>query len=207
MRRYEDDGLIHGCKVARGEPIILHLLFVDDCYFFFKAIQTEASNMKSILHKYEMLSGQMMNFNKFDVIFSPNTCTEDRTFLCECLGVRQGEKLGKYLGMPMCVGKNKMEVFGFVSDRVQSKLQGSWNKELSKPGKLTLFKSAAQTIPNFRMSLFLIPDYLCDKLERKMNFFLCCNRMNGKGVKWITWKKIMCTEGVWRSRSERVEKV
>lgn len=35
MRIYEDSGLIHGCKVARGAPGISHMLFADDCYVFF----------------------------------------------------------------------------------------------------------------------------------------------------------------------------
>lgn len=34
LRRYEDTGLIHGCRIARGAPLISHLLFVDDCYLF-----------------------------------------------------------------------------------------------------------------------------------------------------------------------------
>lgn len=36
LRRYEDMGSLHGCIIARWAPIISHLLFVDDCYFFFR---------------------------------------------------------------------------------------------------------------------------------------------------------------------------
>lgn len=36
IRRNEEAGLLHDCRVARGEPTISHLLFADDCYFFFK---------------------------------------------------------------------------------------------------------------------------------------------------------------------------
>lgn len=171
MRRYDDIGLINLCKVARGARSISHLLFANNCYFFFKVTQTGASIMKSILHKYEMLSGQVLNYNNSDVIFSPNTCTEDRSFVCDCLRERRAEKPGKYLGMSIWAGKNKMEVFAFVSDRVQSRLQGLWNKDLLKPGKLTLLKSAAQTIPNFWKILFLIPESLCYEIERKINIF------------------------------------
>lgn len=41
IRPYEITGLIHGCRVARGAPSISHLLFADDCYFFFRATQYE----------------------------------------------------------------------------------------------------------------------------------------------------------------------
>lgn len=57
MRRYEEVGLIHGCSITRGAPSISYLLFTDDWYFFSKATGVEANNMKSILMRYEKLSG------------------------------------------------------------------------------------------------------------------------------------------------------
>lgn len=90
----------------------------------------------------------------------------------------------------MYICRSKKKVFGFISDKIQSKLQSWSNKELSKAGKLTLIGTAAQATPNFWMSLFMIPDSICDEVERKMNAFLWGNTA-GRGVKWITWKK-MC---------------
>ena len=190
MRIYEDSGLIHGCKVARGAPGISHLLFADDCYFFFRATHTEGKCIRDILTKYELLSGQLVNYGKSDIVFSPNTSVVDRGKVCDCLGVKEVSKPGKYLGMPMCVGKGKKDVFGFISDRVQHKLQAWCNKELSKAGKLTLLKSSAQTMPTFWMSLFLIPDSICDEIEKKMNAFFWSGGSTGKGVKWCAWKRL-----------------
>lgn len=190
IRCYEEAGLIHGCRIARGAPSISHLLFADDCYFFFRANQAEAAVMKSILSKYEGLSGQVVNYNKSGVMFSPNTKTADRSLVCELLGVQEIMKPEKYLGMPMWVGKDKTEVFGFISDRIGNKLQG-WNtKALSRQGKLTLIKTAAQAIPNFWMSLFLIPANLCESIERKLNAFWWGSGTNGRGVKWLAWDKL-----------------
>lgn len=73
IRCTENAGLLHGCTVARGAPTISHLLFVDDCYFFFKATGEEANVMKRILNRYADISGQMINYNKSVVTFSPNT--------------------------------------------------------------------------------------------------------------------------------------
>lgn len=78
--------------------------------------------MNNILKKYERLSGQMINYNKSSIVFSPNTCEENRRQVCEVLQVHEADKPGKYLGMPMQVGKCKIEVFGFLSDRVEHKL-------------------------------------------------------------------------------------
>lgn len=72
IRRNEIAGLVYWCTIARGAPTISHLLFADDCYFFFRAVDTEANFMKRILNRYEEISGKMVNFNKSTVVFSPN---------------------------------------------------------------------------------------------------------------------------------------
>lgn len=61
LKQYEDNGLIHGFRVARGTPSVSHLFFADDCYFFFKASQAEATIVRSILQKYECVgtSGEL----------------------------------------------------------------------------------------------------------------------------------------------------
>lgn len=78
-----------------------------------------------------------MNYSKSDVVFSPNTGVEERARVCDCLGVKEVDKPGKYLGMPMCIGsRSKKEVFGFLSDKIQHKLQSWCNKELSKESNI-----------------------------------------------------------------------
>ncbi|KAL8112036.1 hypothetical protein AgCh_019659 [Apium graveolens] len=75
-------------------------------------------------------------------------------------------------------------------ERVQAKLQGWGNKDLSKQGKVTLLKTATRVIPSFWMNLFLIPVNMCEELEQKMNAFLWGRGSTGKGVKWVAWKKL-----------------
>lgn len=172
IRRNESVGLINGCSIARGAPSISHLFFADDCYLFFRANEVEAGTIKNVLQRYEMISGQAINYNKSNITFSPNTMVDERARVCARLGVQEINEPGKYLGMPMCIGRNKMEVFGALIDRVGSKVQGWSNKVLSKGGKLTLIKSGAQFMPNFWMSIFMIPAGVCEKIERQLNGFL-----------------------------------
>lgn len=73
--------------------------------------------MKSVLKRYESVSGQAVNFNKSSITFSPNTNVKNRRLVCEALKVGEVVVLGKYLGIPMTVEKRKNEVFGFLSDR------------------------------------------------------------------------------------------
>lgn len=51
--------------------------------------------------------------------------------------------------------------------------------------------SATQVLPTFWMNLFLIPAEISNDIERKMNGFMWGRGVSGKGVKWLSWKK-MC---------------
>ncbi|KAL8125715.1 hypothetical protein AgCh_013104 [Apium graveolens] len=191
IRRNEAVGLIHGCVIARGAPAISHLLFADYCYLFFRAANVEAKIVKDILNRYERMSGQAINFHKSSVNFSPNTAASVRQEIYQSLGVREVYDPGKYLGMPMRVGRKKVETFQFLKDRVKQKLQGWGNKSISKAGKLILLKTAAQSILNFWMNLLLIPEEICDDIEKIMNSFWWCNGSStSKGIKWISWKRL-----------------
>lgn len=125
--------------------------------------------MKAILNRYEQISGQAINYTKSNIIFSPNTSITDKRIVCDRLGLGEAILPGKYVGMPMYVGKNKAEDFGILTDRVRQNLQGWMNKEISKAGKITLLKSAAQIIPNFWMSIFILPSSICEAIEKVMN--------------------------------------
>lgn len=190
IRRNENAGLIHGCTIARGAPTISHLLFADDCYFFFRAVETEANVMKRILNRYEEMSGQVVNFDKSTVVFSPNTKGEDREKVCAQLGVREINIPGNYLGMPMIVGRRKVSTFKVLVGKVEKKLQAWGSRVISMAGKVMLLKTAAQTIPNFWMSLFLIPKDIIDMIEKRMNAFWWCSNGGTGGIKWMAWERL-----------------
>lgn len=111
IRINEEDGLLHGCRIAKGAPVISHLLFADDCYLFFRATGSEANVMKRILDRYAEVSGQIINYNKSAITFSPNTSQVDRVEVCEQLRVQVNDQPGKYLGMPMHIGRRKKNQF------------------------------------------------------------------------------------------------
>lgn len=88
---------ITGCSIARGAPTILNLLFVDDCYFFFKATGVEANVMKKILNRYAEISWQMINYSKSIVTFSPNTSEVNIQEVGLQVGVIEDSVPGNYL--------------------------------------------------------------------------------------------------------------
>lgn len=83
-------------------------------------------------------------------------------------------------------------MFSFLVDRVEKKLQ-TWSvHNISKAGKVTLLKSAAQSIPNFWMNLLLIPLDVCDTIEKKMNAYWWGVDMARRGLSG--WRGIVCVK-------------
>lgn len=171
---------------------ISNLLFADDCNFFFKANGVEAGVLKHVLNMYDEMPGQKINYAKSALTFSPNTSVANKKEVCDLLGVNSYQMPGKYLGMPMIVGRNKCATFLFLSERVEQKLQVWQNKQISKAGKVTLLKTATQVIPNFWMNMFLIPMEVCDRIEKSVNAFWWGNGITNKGIRWMSWERL-CT--------------
>lgn len=72
---------------------------------------------------------------------------------------------GKYLGLPVYVGKSRSKTFAYLKDRIWKAIQGWKEKMLSKMGKEILIKACAQAIPVFAMPYFDITKGLCDQIN------------------------------------------
>lgn len=184
IKKAERAGSIHGARICRGAPIISHLLFVDDSFLFFRAKESEFLVMKDILSTYERASGQSINLQKREVLFSSNVSMDDRSFLSNILGVFQNLGSDKYLGLPSVIGRNIRATFGFIKDRIWQKISSWKSKTLSMAGREVLIITVAQAIPSYCMSIYLIPPSLGDEIQRMLNFFWWgSNNDTSKGIK------------------------
>ncbi|CAJ2647159.1 unnamed protein product [Trifolium pratense] len=97
----------------------------------------------------------------------------------------------KYLGLPSLIGRSKKATFNFIKDRVWKKINSWSSKCLSKAGREVLIKSVLQAIPNYFMSIFLLPSSLCDEIEKLMNsFWWGHSGTQNKGINWLSWDKL-----------------
>lgn len=87
LKKYEIEGKIKGCRVARGAPIVSHMLFADDSYVYCKANEQDAANVMHLLRAYEMASGQKINSEKSSIFFSSNTEVETRDMICGLMNI------------------------------------------------------------------------------------------------------------------------
>lgn len=58
LKKAEENGNLHGCKISCNAPTITHLFFADDSFLFFRANKEGAQRIKDILNTYEKLSGR-----------------------------------------------------------------------------------------------------------------------------------------------------
>lgn len=113
--------------MCRAAPSIHHFFFADDSFLFTQVTVSECLSIKQVLRKYELASGQAVNFKKSCVSFSPDLNSFDKQLLADCLGIRRVEFHDKYLGLPVLFQKSKKETFAYVKARVWKKLQ-SWTR-------------------------------------------------------------------------------
>ena len=95
-----------------------------------------------------------------------------------------------YLGLPEKICGSKQEVFSFVQDRLNNRIN-SWSaKFLSKGGKEILIKSVAQALPTYVMSCFLLPQTIINKLRGAIAKFWWSTKNNNRGLHWLAWDKV-----------------
>lgn len=92
---------------------------------FFKAIGSEPDCVLSYLQTYEVMSGQTINFSKSPIMFSRNIVSGCRDFVANILSVPQAPNIGRYLGFPMGIGRNRQKVFfSFIEHKLPQRIGG-----------------------------------------------------------------------------------
>ncbi|XP_071903090.1 uncharacterized protein [Coffea arabica] len=179
-----------GIKISRGAPAITHLFFADDSLVFCRANGQEAGVLMSILKVYEKATGQLINMDKSSVFFSKNTTQVVREEVCQAMGSIQHIGQGQYLGLPMIITRSKGQVFGYIRNAVDKKLQSWKNKLISQAGKEVMLKAVAMAMPTYNMSCFRLSSKMCREISAKMADYWWGETERKKMMHWIGWKKM-----------------
>jgi hypothetical protein len=185
----QNENKIKGVKIAQGAPEITHLLFADDSLMFCRANIEEVKYINNIILDYQNASGQLVNVNKSEIMFSKHVKEEVKRSIHQILHMQQVEQFSKYLGMPTYIGRSKNQTFQFLQDKVWKKSKGWKEKHLSFAGRATLIKAVAQAIPTYIMSSFLLPKSFCDHMESQICKFWWGNNVDKRKIHWVNWKK------------------
>ena len=160
----EERGQIVGVRVCQEAPSINHLLFADDSLLLFKIDDGSAENLQNGLSLYEDCSVQTINKDKSSIMFSRNTREEVKSNLMADLEICLEARNDRYLGLPVSMGRSKVQTFNYLKEWVWNKIQGQKGKLLSRARKDVLIKVVAQAIPSYTMSCFDLTKTLCDDI-------------------------------------------
>ncbi|XP_050248656.1 uncharacterized protein LOC126695903 [Quercus robur] len=163
-------------------PAFSHLLFADNLVLFAEANAKNCIAVREVLDHFCNLSGQTMSDAKSRVYFSPNIDQYSKEAFSDILGFHQTECLGKYLGFPIKHQGGNNQDFGFMVDRVKSKLEG-WKANL-------LIQASISAIPTYVMQSNFLPNKVLEGIDRVNRNFLWGSAENKRKMHWIGWKKV-----------------
>lgn len=116
------------------------LFFAYDNLVFFKATEGDCAGIRHCLSIYEKASGQLINFEKSSLSFSPNTAEVVANRIKSLLSISIAQGHDVYLGIPTFSMRNEKMQCRYLVDRVVKRLQGWGNKNYSSAEKETLIK-------------------------------------------------------------------
>lgn len=162
---------VSGLSIVRQSPPLTHLFFPDDSLLFFKAKAGEGFAISDCLKKFKKASGQLINYDKSVIAFSPNTMVNTKDIIRNILSVKFVDCHQQYMGLPSFLSRNKTMHLNFIKDRVWKHLQG-WKSRLFSGGEEVLIEAVVQAIPCYSMSCFRIPKQIVNEINSLAARFL-----------------------------------
>ena len=132
-----------------------------------------------------------INLAKSVLFFSTNTTQMLRDQIQHLFDMQCTDNMGKYLGLPIMVGKDRRRTFRELKEKMLSRGKLWSNKTLSQGGKEVFIKSIPQAIPTYIMSCFLLPKVLCVEFDSIINNYWWKHSQRQHGVHRMKWQK-MC---------------
>ena len=150
--------------------------------------------MLRLLRQYKATSGQAINRQKTSLFFSKNTIPEIRQTIRQLLGARVMTDCDRYLGLPMASGKSKVNTFKYLQEKITKRVRGWKEKFISKAGREILIQTVAQAIPTYSMSLFKLPNSICNNINSLLTKYWWGQKQEERKIHWINWKKLCTTK-------------
>ena len=121
---------------------------------FLEGSQENFEALRTILHEYEVASGQKVNLQKSAIFYGKGSTEDMKQEVQQIIGISSEALSERCLGLPTVVGKSKDGTFRYVEESARGKVAGWKGQGLSKTEREMLLKSGLQSTPTFTMRYF-----------------------------------------------------
>ncbi|KAK6796557.1 hypothetical protein RDI58_004258 [Solanum bulbocastanum] len=173
-----------GCELE-----ITHLQYADDTLIFCDANKEQLRMLRVIFILFEAVSGLHINWNKS--FLYPVNVVPDLSSLAGTLGGRIGDLPTTYLGMPLGANSRSLGIWNGVIEKCERRLVNWKSQYLSLGGRLTLINSVLDSMPNYVMSLFPIPNGVIGRLNALRRNFLWEGNSKTKKFHLVKWAALI----------------
>lgn len=133
---------------------------------------------------FSRLSGEVINYHKSHIMFSPNTPSRFKRFMRSIIGTPSADSLGKYLGCDVEVDGRSSRNFLPLVDKVEKRVSSWHHLALSHAGRVVLINSIISMLSLNILSVFLIPKTIADKLNSVFSRFVWGGSKETKPIFW-----------------------
>ncbi|KAL9686042.1 hypothetical protein QQ045_023497 [Rhodiola kirilowii] len=193
LSKLQMDRSLEGIKISRGAPYVTHLMFADDCLLLFKVGDNISASLTSLLKNYECISGQMVNYNKSELVLSPNVTENVRNNIQTQLSVKLVSHHERFLGLPLSLKRKLTLNFSSLIDKCWNKTDGWKAKNLSARGKEILIKAVLQALPQYTMNCFQLPEDTIKKMHSAIRRYCWSCSASKKPIHWVK-AQILCQD-------------
>lgn len=96
-----------------------------------------------------------------------------------------------YLGLPLMENNKSSEIWNWVAEKFEKRMNLSQLQYLSLVDKVTLISCPLDSIPTYFMSLFPIPSKVLEKLNKIRRNFLWEGNNSSHKLHLINWDKVL----------------
>lgn len=162
--------------IYKTEPMITHLLYVDDILILTKATTKNAECIQYIFHDVHTITGLELDSRKSTLFFSKGA--RNKYQIAETLKLNIGSLPIIYLGIPLSKNKLRARDFGWLIDKINKKISHWQSKMLNISGRSELIKTVIYPMLQFWLQFTLIPVTITQRIN-----YLCANSLYLKLIK------------------------